>query len=263
MAESSFHDHFSPPAAGYARYRPRYPEALFDFLAGLCREHTLAWDCGTGNGQAAVALTRHFAHVVATDASAAQIAHAQPHARIAYHVAPASASPLAEATADLVTVAQALHWFPFEAFYAEARRVLKPGGVLAVWAYGFQQNVGGGVDEILRRFYQEIVGPYWPPERRYIDEGYRTIPFPFPEIEPPAFFLAHRWTLAEQLGYLRTWSATRRYREANGDDPVARIEPALTAAWGDPEVPREIRWPVFLRVARPAEAPGIFPPGRR
>ena len=250
MPDESFKDHFSPQAAGYARYRPRYPDALFDYLAELCAAHTLAWDCGTGNGQAAVALAWHFERVVATDASAAQIREAQPHDRAEYHVVPASASPLADATADLVTVAQALHWFPFEAFYAEARRVLKPGGVLAAWAYGFQQDVGDGVDEILTAFYRDTVGPYWPPERRFIDEGYRTLPFPFPEIEPPTFFLRHRWTLAEQLGYLRTWSATRRYREALGTDPVAHVAPALADAWGDPEAPREIRWPVFLRVAR-------------
>ena len=245
----TFHDHFSGHAASYARYRPRHPDILFGFVASCCEGHALAWDCGTGNGQAALGLAPYFRRVVATDASAEQIRHAVPHPRVEYAVAPATQSPLREGSADLVSVAQALHWFPFEAFYAEVRRVLRPGGLLAAWAYGFER-VNDAVDAVLDAFERDHVGPFWPPERRYIDDGYRTLPFPFDEIETPGFTITRAWTLAEQLGYLRTWSATRRYLAAHGTDPVAEIEANLAAAWGDPETVRSVRWPVYLRAGR-------------
>ena len=184
MTVPSFKDHFSAHASAYARYRPRYPEALFAYLASLCPAHDLAWDCATGNGQAARSLTEHFARVVATDASADQLAHAAPHEQITYHVAPAAQSPLASHSADLVTVAQALHWLDLDAFYAEVRRVLKPGGVLAVWTYGLLR-INPAVDAVIQRLYTDIVGAYWPPERRHVEDGYRALAFPFDAIEPP------------------------------------------------------------------------------
>ncbi len=247
----AFKDHFSAGASGYARYRPRYPEALFAYLASICPEQELAWDCGTGNGQAALGLAAHFARVVATDASADQLAQAPMHPRVAYRVAPATQSALADGVADLVTVAQALHWFDLDGFYAEVQRVLKPGGVLAAWTYN-KLRASPAVDAVIARFYADVVGPYWPPERRYVQAAYRTLAFPFEEIDAPAFHIDHRWRLADLLGYLGTWSATQRYRQAGGADPIDEVRDELARAWGAPEAPRNVRWRLHLRVGRRA-----------
>jgi len=249
----SFEDHFSGHAAAYATYRPAYPAGLPAYVSGLPvppADHRLAWDCATGNGQAAHGIVEHFARVVATDASPQQLAHAVPHARIEYRVAPAESSGRDDASIDLVTVAQAVHWFDFDRFYAEVRRVLAPGGALAVWTYDYAR-ISPPLDELIDRLAHETVGAYWPPGRRWVDERYRTIPFPFDEIPSPPFELHERWPLGQFVGYLRTWSAAQRYQAATGEDPVAAILPALAAAWGDPESPRDIRWPIFLRAGRP------------
>ncbi len=244
----TFKDHFSGHAADYAAFRPTYPPALFAWAAGLPAARGLAWDCATGSGQAAVALAGHFPRVVATDASAAQIAHAVPHPRVEYGVAPAEASGLPDGAVDLVTVAQALHWFDFARFYAEVRRVLAPGGAIAVWSYDLAQ-FDPAVDGLVRRLARETVGPYWPPERRWVDEEYRTLPFPFAEVPAPAFHLAELWDLARFAAYLRTWSAVVRFRAVTGRDPVAELEPELAAAWGDPGEVKTVRWPLHVRAA--------------
>ena len=249
MKPLSFKDHFSTHASAYARYRPGYPEALFVYLAGLCPARDLAWDCGTGNGQAAHGLVPHFARVVATDASADQIANAVPHERITYHVAPAAQSPLETHTADLVTVAQAIHWFDHDRFYAEVRRVLKPGGVVAAWTYALLQ-ITPAIDRAVMRLYEYIVDPYWPPERRLVEAAYRTIPFPFEELQPPAFAIALTWSLGDLLGYLGTWSAVGRFINAHGTNPVDRIAEELTRAWGDPAERKSTHWQLHLRVGR-------------
>ena len=249
MTAPSFKDHFSAHASAYARYRPRYPEALFAYLASLCPVHNLAWDCATGNGQAAHSLAGHFARVVATDASTDQLAHAAPHERVTYQVAPAAQSPLPPHTADLVTVAQALHWLDLDAFYAEVKRVLKPGGILAVWTYGLLQ-INPALDAIIERLYKDIVGAYWPPERRHVEDGYRTLPFPFEALEPPFFTMSLLWTLDDLLGYLGTWSATRRFMKTHGLDPIVQIAEALTHAWGDPTELKLAQWTLPLRVGR-------------
>ena len=246
-----FKDHFSDLAARYAACRPDYPPELFAYLARVSPSHRVAWDCATGSGQAALGIAEHFARVVATDASAAQLTHARPHPRVEYRVAPAEASGLEAASVDLITVAQALHWFDLDAFYAEAVRVLVPGGVLAVWTYGAVLLDDPALDAAVQRFAVETVGPYWPPERRLVDEGYRTIAFPFRELAPPALTLEQRWTLAELAGYLRTWSATARYVAAHGRDPVAALEQELRTGWHDPQLPRAVRWPLALRVGTP------------
>ena len=245
-----FKDHFSASARAYAAFRPRYPDALFDFLAGLAPGRALAWDCGTGNGQAAVALAERFEQVVATDASAEQIAAAERHPRVAYRVARESASGLADHTADLVTAAQALHWFDAAAFFAEAARVLTPGGVLAAWTYVHPALDDPVLYPVLEAFAEGPVKACWPPERRFTEEGYRSIAFPFPDLEAPSFELEMNPTLAELVGYLRTWSATRRYVEAFARDPVAEVEVALAPLWGDPSRRKVLRWPLHLRVCR-------------
>jgi SAM-dependent methyltransferase len=244
----SFPDHFSRVAADYAASRPRYPEALFSWLASLAPGRGLAWDAGTGSGQAAIALAGHFDRVIATDASAEQIAAAIPHERIEYRVAPAERSGLAAASADLATAAQALHWFDVPAFNAEAARVLRPGGVLAVWTYALPVLDDAALDAELAAFHAGVRA-WWPAERRLVETGYRTVPFPFPEIAAPAFDMTAEWDLARFLAYLGTWSAVTRYRGATGTDPVAGAS-AFAAAWGRSGEVRTIRWPLSLRAGR-------------
>jgi ubiquinone/menaquinone biosynthesis C-methylase UbiE len=250
MVSHTFHDHFSGVANRYADFRPRYPAALFDYLATLVPPHGVVWDCAAGNGQASVDLAARFDRVIATDASREQIASARPHPNIEYRVAPAEASGLADGSVDLVTVAQALHWFELERFYAEVRRVLVRGGVVAVWAYGIDVVEGDEVNELCQEYYAETVGPYWPPERKLVEEGYRTIPFPFAEINPPSVRMEIQWTFEELMGYFSTWSATNRYIKAKGHNPLEPLSKALSAAWGDVNRARTVSWPLAIRVGR-------------
>ena len=249
--QSHFPDHFSATAEDYARYRPRYPAQLYEFLASLCQRRELAWDCGTGSGQAALGLAAHFQRVVATDASRRQIENALPHPKVLYRVAQAEDSGLESARADLVTVAQALHWLDLSRFYPEARRVLVSGGILAAWCYN-RLTVDASVDAVIGRYYEEIVGPYWPAERSLVEKGYASLPFPFDPVETPAFSMEESWVLPRLSGYLSTWSATHRFREATGRNPLEMIQDELEMAWGDPQARRSVRWPLSLRVGRMA-----------
>jgi SAM-dependent methyltransferase len=245
----TFKDHFSGHAADYRDARPHYPEALFDWLAAQAPARSLAWDAGCGNGQASVALASRFAHVHATDPSAPQIGNAEMRANIDYRVEAAEQCSLPDASADLVTVAQALHWFDQARFQAEVRRVLKPHGVFAAWTYA-DCRVEPAIDTAKDRLYVDLTGPYWPPERVHVESGYRTLPFPFTEIAAPAFEMIARWTLAQFLAYLRSWSATQRYLRERGEDPVALIEEDVCAAWGDPASALDVRWDFHLRCGR-------------
>jgi SAM-dependent methyltransferase len=245
----SFKDHFSKQAGDYAKYRPVYPRAMFEYLARLAPARALAWDCGTGSGQAALGLAEWFEHVIATDPSEAQIRNAAPHPKVEYRVAPAEQTDIAAGSVDLITVAQALHWFDHPRFYAEAWRVLRPAGVLAAWCYGLNE-IAPAIDPIVRHFYSGVVGPHWPPERRFIDEAYASIPFPPGELAPPVFHIEAHWSLDDYIGYLNTWSATQRYRKTEGRDPLPALRAELAAAWGQGGAPRAIRWPIHLRVVR-------------
>lgn len=251
-------DHFSAVADSYARYRPGYPSALFEFLASLPARRRMAWDCATGNGQAAAGLAPHFQKVVATDLSASQIERAEPVPGVEYRVAMAESSGLPDGTVDLVTVAQALHWLELGSFYVEVRRVLAHGGVLAAWCYNLL-DVDPRINAVVGRYYSQVVGDYWPPERRLLEAGYRTIPFPFHEVAPPRLEMACDWRLDQLFGYLGTWSATIRYRRALRRDPLMEIAEDLEAAWGDSETPRRVRWPLFLRVGRADRIDGRVP----
>lgn len=244
-----FKDHFSIAAQSYAGHRPGYPAELFAWLASLTQDHELAWDCATGNGQAALGVARHYRQVVASDASAAQIANRRAHASVDYLVATAERSALRERCCDLVTVAQAAHWFDFEPFHDEVRRVLERHGVIAVWTYE-TFRIDAALDALLDHFYHDVVGPHWPPERRYVEAGYRTLPFPFDEIAAPAFELEITWTLEQVLRYLGTWSAVQRFRKARGVDPVEELRPRLAAAWSRPDEGKRLSWPLHLRVGR-------------
>lgn len=246
----SFPDHFSAVASRYADFRPRYPSRLFDLLANLVPRDVLVWDCAAGNGQATVDLAARFDRVVATDASREQIASALPHPRIDYRVAPAEESGLPDGSVGLLTVAQALHWFDLDRFYAEARRVLRPGGVLAVWAYGVTAVDGKEVNDLVQEFYETTVGPYWPPQRTLVEDGYRSIPFPFAEVPTAPMQMEANWTLDQLIGYLGTWSATNRYIKATGLNPLEPLRESLATHWGDEKHPRRILWPLPLRIGK-------------
>lgn len=246
----SFKDHFSGLAAQYSAFRPSYPAVLFDYLAQLCRERKTAWDCACGNGQATLALAKHFDAVIATDASPQQLSVAPPHVNVTYRIARAEDSGIDSKSVDLVTVAQALHWFDLDSFYGEAQRVLVPSGVLAAWAYGVLHVEGDAIDALVQEFYRDIVGPYWPPERQLVEDGYRGLAFPFAPISPPLFSMEVWWERAHLLGYLRSWSATGRYVEDRGVDPVAALEKRLEPVWVDARAARKVTWPVALRVGR-------------
>jgi ubiquinone/menaquinone biosynthesis C-methylase UbiE len=245
-----FKDHFSRLAAQYAQFRPRYPGALFDFLLKTSPARKRAWDCACGSGQATLDLAERYESVIATDASAQQIAAATAHPRVTYAVAHAEESGLETNSVDLVTVAQSLHWFDRPQFYAEVQRVLHPNGVLAVWTYGMPRLNDVNLDRILQTYYRDTVGDYWPPERRYVDDGYRSLEFPFTEIPGPSLSMRENWTRQQFLGYLRSWSATARYVDARGDDPVVPVSEQLAPIWGDPQRARAVSWPLSLRLGR-------------
>jgi SAM-dependent methyltransferase len=245
----TFKDHFSGHAGAYAAARPHYPPELFAWLAKQSPLTRMAWDAGTGNGQAAIALAAHFEHVIATEPSAAQVDAAEQHPRVEYRVEPAEAPTLDDASVDLVTVAQAMHWFDLERFHASVKRVLAPRGVIAVWTYGLSL-VDAAVDREFMHLYDDVLGAYWPPERRHVENGYADLAFPYEVIDAPEFAMTCEWTLAQYLAYLRTWSATARYQREHGGDPVANIAPRFEAVWGDEDATRTVRWPLRLRVGR-------------
>ncbi|HEX6628115.1 MAG TPA: class I SAM-dependent methyltransferase [Gemmatimonadaceae bacterium] len=246
----TFKDHFSQRAALYAACRPHYPDSLFRYVASVTAAHDLAIDCGTGNGQAAIGLAEHFTHVIAIDPSSAQIDKATPRANVEYRVAPAEQTGAESHSADLVTAAQALHWLNAPAFFAEATRLLKSDGAIAVWGYGDPVLDTQHLQNLLHTFNRVKLEQYWFAERQLLLDGYQTIDFPFVELTPPPFELRASWTLAELLGYLRTWSSAARYAELHGVDPVSELEPSLASEWGDPATARPIRWPLHLRVGK-------------
>lgn len=252
-----FQDHFSARADRYAVFRPIYPAALYQWLGTQVARHDAAWDCGTGNGQAALGLAPFFEHVFATDASPSQLAQATPGPNIEYRVATAECSGLPDHSVDLVTVAQAAHWFDRPRFFAEVARVARPGSVVAIWMYNLME-ADPAVNRLIWRLYSDIVGPFWPGDRVLIDTNYRSIEIPFPEFDSPAFEITADWSGDHLLGYLRTWSAVNRYVEAKGHDPVALIEPELVEAWGGRDVIRTVRWPLRLRTARIVGGPSAL-----
>lgn len=234
QAKMHFKDHFSERAAGYAAHRPTYPAALVDFLAEVAPRRGLAWDAGCGSGQLSVLLAERFRRVVATDASAEQIAKATPHPNVDYRYAPAEASGLPDAVVDLAVAAQAAHWFDLPAYSAEVRRVTRPGSVVALVTYGLM-TVDDEVDPVVRRFYSEVLGPYWPPERRHVEDGYRSLPFPFDEMETPKLEIRVDWAFADLVGYVgrgRPCARWKRQRDTRRWRRSVAISPARGAPKG-------------------------------
>lgn len=245
----SFKDYFSKQASEYTKYRPHYPTALFEYLATLVHGHEKAWDCATGSGQAALGLAPYFDEIIATDASERQIAKAIEHNKISYIVAPAEKTEIVSESVDLIVVAQALHWFDLDKFYAEARRVSKWGGVLAVWSYSLLR-ITPAIDRLLDEFYTDVVGSFWPPERKFVDDRYQSIRFPFQELSTPPFNMEAKWGLEHLLGYLGTWSSVQKFKDKNKADPVESFAKDLRVVWGQPEDEKEISWPIHMRVGR-------------
>lgn len=242
-------DNFSKQATEYARFRPTYPTTLFNFLNTLCRQYQQAWDCATGNGQVARELANTFSEVFATDISEKQLSGAPQLPNINYSCQPAEKTNFRSESFDLITVAQAVHWFQFDEFFTEAYRVLKPGGILALVGYGLLQASEREVNALLLDFYQNKIDRYWDPERKYVDDHYRSIPFPYREIKAPPFSIEVEWTLPQLTGYLFTWSAVQHYLKRHGDNPVKELEQKLKEAWPKEET-LKISFPLFTLIGR-------------
>jgi SAM-dependent methyltransferase len=238
-------DLFSRHAKSYATFRPTYPVVLFEFIYTHCKSYEVAWDCATGNGQAARELAGRFKQVQATDISAKQIENSAKHSNIFYSVCQAEKTLFADNSFDLITVAQAIHWINFDLFYPEVVRVAKPNAVLAVWGYSLL-SIDPIIDEVLTDFYVRVVGPYWDKERRFIDEKYQTIPFPFEEIKSPTFTFSFEWTIDELQGYLGTWSAVQKFITANQFNPVEKLIEDIRTSWKKEK--RIVNFPLFLRL---------------
>ncbi len=245
--KKSFEDHFSENTKEYALFRPTYPTALFEYLSDIAPENKIAWDCATGNGQSAQQLSRYFSQVLATDASASQLKQVKKEKNIIYRVSVAEQTSIETGSMDLITVAQALHWFDLEKFFIEVKRVLKPKGVLAVWSYNLL-NIRTDIDEVIKHFYEETLGPYWPPERQIVEQGYAEIQFPFKLIETPGFMMKQEWDCSQLLGYLGTWSAVKKYKHEKGFDPISELAKVILDVWGDPGEKLIVEWPLNTRV---------------
>jgi SAM-dependent methyltransferase len=240
---------YSPFAAQYAQSRPTYPADLFDFLSSLVDQHRLAWDCATGNGQAAIALAGYFDRVIATDVSEEQIRHAVPHPKIEYRAAPSEESGLADRSVDLTTVASAMHWFDLDRFYGEVRRAARPGGVLAAWSY----HVGRMVppfDRLFDGFYRDVLAPYFGAGAKLVDDRYESIVLPGEPVKAPDFHVNAAWNFDQMLAFIGSWSGTQRYIRDRGENPVPLIAGDLERIWGGRETVHPLRWPVYLKISR-------------
>lgn len=244
---SNFKDHFSDGSEKYSSYRPQYPEQLFSYLSSITPENKSAWDCATGSGQSAVGLSGYFDEVIATDASQNQITNAIQKKGISYKVENAEQTSIKSNSIDLITVAQALHWFNLENFTTEVQRVLKIKGVLAVWTYGLL-DINSEINKVIYDLYSKTLDPYWPPERNSVEAGYKDIKFPFEELKSPVYQMTIEWELSQLIGYLCTWSAVKRYETKIGENPVENLYKMILDLWGDPKRKRVTQWPLVLKV---------------
>lgn len=240
-------DRFSIGSEQYAAFRPLHPQAFFEYLKTIIPNPETAWDCGTGNGQVAVALADFFEHIEATDISKQQLQQATQKDNIHYSIQAAEQTTFQDNTFDLIIAAQAIHWFDFEEFYNEVNRTGKNGALIIALGYGLFESIPE-IDRIIRTFYQTEIGPYWDAERRYVDENYKTIPFGFEEIQAPTFAMQYRWNYEHLMGYLNTWSAVKNYEKTNGINPVTLIKDELKTLMQDRTY--DIHFPVLLRIGR-------------
>lgn len=241
-------DNFSSHSDQYARYRPAYPPEFFDFLNSLLPVKEMAWDCGTGNGQVAHELAKTFDRVFATDISRSQIDNAVQADNIQYSIQPAEQTNFENNSFDLIVIAQAIHWFEFKKFYAEVRRTAREHAVICVVGYGLIK-ISEQIDLIIANFYENVVGKYWDAERKYIDEAYRTIPFPFSEIQTPSFVNAQEWTLEHLIGFLNTWSAVKHFINQEGYNPVEQVRAEIAELW-EREAIKTVHFPIIQRIGR-------------
>lgn len=239
-------DLFSGHATDYARYRPDYPDTLYQWVFQHVQHFDKAWDCATGNGQVATVLAKHFREVEATDLSQAQLSQAVLLPNIHYQVSPAESSPFDANTFDLITVGQALHWFDFELFNEEVKRVTKKGAILAVWGYELL-TISPEVDAIILDFYQNTIGDYWDDERRHIENQYADVPFPYRNIKKGVFLQSYDWSLTQLCLYLNTWSSVRKFEKANGYNPIEALHGRLIGVWGSSPT-RLVTFPVFAQL---------------
>ncbi|HOY94927.1 MAG TPA: class I SAM-dependent methyltransferase [Catalimonadaceae bacterium] len=247
--DKKFSDNFSAQSEIYARYRPSYPDSLFQFLATCVQEHKVAWDCGTGNGQAAIQLANYFHTVVATEPSENQLRIAVPCPGVEYRCETAETNSLPDGIVDLITVANAMHWFDFEKFFIEVRRVLKPNGILAAWAYSIP-TIDPETDKILRTFHDETVGEFWVYPNHLVEQEYKTIPFPFEIIESPSFISSHSFSRSDLLGYLNSWSAVQKFIRAYNRNPAEDLVPVLSKIWPDEDQKREVIWKLIVKIGK-------------
>jgi SAM-dependent methyltransferase len=241
-------DNFSTQSKAYATFRPKLPVEVYQFIFQHVSSFDRAWDAGTGNGQTAVELAKQFRQVVATDISENQLAHAAQRKNIIYKKEPSEHSSLESSSVDLITIAQAIHWFDFADFYREVRRVAKPGGIIAAFTYSLFEVDDQKVNELIRHFYWAETQPYWDSERKLVDEEYRTIPFPFEEIAAPKFSMEYRWNTDHLLGYMNTWSAALRYQKKTGKNMMDEFLKEKIAALTLKEQVLTVRFPIHMRI---------------
>lgn len=247
---------FSTSAQGYAQYRPSYPPSLFDWLATQCNGNRLALDIAAGSGQASLPLSPYFENVAACDASPEQLLGNDDWQGVLRFASQAQALALQTDSADLVVVAQALHWFATPAFFEEVRRVLRPDGFFCAWCYSLI-TIDPEIDKLVQHLHSEVLKGYWPKGRASVDAGYSDIRLPFRQVESPTFAIEARWDLARLLGYLDTWSAVTQWKQIHGSDPLELLESRLTQLWGSPDTRRLVRWPLHMLAGYPnrPEAP--------
>jgi len=243
-------DLFSIQADAYARYRPSYPPALIDYLLSFTKARQRAWDCATGNGQAAVLLAPYFETIIATDTSEKQLSLAVPESNIVYQAAKAEQTGFPDNQFDLITVAQAYHWFTFAAFEKEAKRVAKPGCIIAAWCYNIPATHFEPLNGLIKSFYTTTVGPYWDAERKFIDDCYQTIPFNFEELPSKQFSIDVLWTEEALSGYFNSWSSVQHFITANKYNPVDALRARLSSAWPSGTKAMPFSFPIFLRIGR-------------
>lgn len=250
MNEQTPLDRFSKQSNTYVSARPRYPEEIYKFLSGISPARTLAWDCGTGNGQAAIHLVEYFDHVYANDLSQNQIQNAFQHERIKYDVCTAEDANLQEHSVDLITVAQAIHWFDLEKFYAITNKALKPNGIIALWAYGFISADDQALDSLFQKVGKEILHEYWDPQVHKIWKGYDQLDFPFKEVEHPQWHMHIQWSRTDFISYIESWSAARKYQDTNNQSIISEIITDLEKLWPDPNIQQTFRSPITSRIGR-------------